>query len=306
MRHLGLRAIRLETAALILPLVIAMLGAPPIAAQSVPASTPKFEVASIKPCKVETGRMRTGGDASPGRLSTGCDFLVNEDNLGLIQRAYVRFAGGHRNPFGVLAIQGGPAWIHSEAYRIDARAEGHASQEMMQGPMLQALLEERFKLKLHRATRQGPVYELTLAKGGPKLKPFQEGTCAPMPLTLPMPAPPPGQRYCRAMVGLANPSVTAEGSTLSEFSKLLNLALDRPVIDKTGLTARFDIHLEFSPDQATPGLRGPVPGAPASPSDPSGPTIFTAIQEQLGLKLVPARGPIELLVIDHVERPSEN
>lgn len=98
----------------------------------------------------------------------------------------------------------------------------------------------------------------------------------------------------------------AEGSTLSDFSKLLNLILDRPVIDKTGIAGRFDIYLEFSSDQVTPGLLGLAPDAPATASDPTGPTIFTAIQEQLGLKLEPAKGPVEFLVIDHVERPSEN
>jgi len=100
--------------------------------------------------------------------------------------------------------------------------------------------------------------------------------------------------------------VDAEGSTLSEFSKLLNLVLDRPVVDKTGITRRFDIHLEFSPDEATPGLRGPLGDTPAAASDPTGPVILAAIQEQLGLKLMPTKGPIELLVIDHVEKPSGN
>jgi uncharacterized protein (TIGR03435 family) len=108
------------------------------------------------------------------------------------------------------------------------------------------------------------------------------------------------------MISFRGPSLDAERTTLSEFSKLLNLALDRPVIDKTGLAGRFDIHLEFAADQATPGLHGLVPDSPAATSDPSGPTIFTAIQEQLGLKLESTKGPVELLVIDHIERPSEN
>jgi uncharacterized protein (TIGR03435 family) len=108
------------------------------------------------------------------------------------------------------------------------------------------------------------------------------------------------------MVSLQGPSIDAEGSTLSEFSKLLNLVLDRPVMDKTGIAGRFDIHLEFSLDQVTPGLLGLVPDAPAEAADPTGLTIFTAIQERLGLKLEPAKGPVELLVIDHVEKPSTN
>jgi uncharacterized protein (TIGR03435 family) len=192
-------------------------------------------------------------------------------------------------------------------YRIDAKASGHPGREMMQGPMLQSLLEDRFKLKIHRETTEGPVYALTLEAKAPRLKPFQEGSCIQMPLTLPASTPPPGQRYCKALISLQGSSVLAEGSTLSEFSKLLNLVLDRPVIDKTGVTNRFDIQLEFARDEATPGLRGPVQDIPAAAdSDPSKPTIFAAIQQQLGLKLRPTRGPIEFLVIDHIERPSEN
>src|SRR5206468_8007469 len=135
-----------------LPIACGIMSAPPVAAQSAAAAKPKFEVASVKPCKAKPDRMRGGGDASPGRLRTGCDLLVDENNLGLIQRAYIRFAGGHTNPLGILAINGGPRWIHSQLSEIDARAEGHSTREMMQGPMLQALLEDRFKLKINRET----------------------------------------------------------------------------------------------------------------------------------------------------------
>src|SRR5438477_6271849 len=94
------------TAALMLPIACGIMSAPPVAAQSAAAARPKFEVASVKPCKAKPDRMRGGGDASPGRLRTGCDLLVDENNLGLIQRAYVRFAGRHTNPLGILAING--------------------------------------------------------------------------------------------------------------------------------------------------------------------------------------------------------
>lgn len=296
-------------AAVAAPVLVGVLNAP-ADAQSAAASRPKFEVASIKLCKLQAGRMRGGGDdSSPGRLSTGCDLLVDDNHLGLIQRAYVRFAGGHTNPFGIIAIQGGPKWIHSAMYRIDAKAAGHPGREIMQGPMLQSLLEDRFKLKIHRQTKEGPVYALTRASESLRLKPFQEGSCIQMPLTLPAPVPPDGQRYCKALISLLEPAIVAEGSTLTEFSKLLNLVLDRPVIDRTGVTGRFDIRLEFVRDEMTPGLRGPVPApdAPAAAAyDPSRANIFTAMREQLGLKLTPARGPIEFLVIDHIERPSEN
>jgi uncharacterized protein (TIGR03435 family) len=299
-------------AALAIPIVVGMMNTPSIRAQT--AATPKFEVASIRPCKDEPGLRKGGGYSSfPGTLNTGCMPLVDDNNLGLIQRAYVRFANGRPNPLGIFPIQGGPAWIRSGLYIINAKSEGNPSKEMMEGPMLQALLEDRFKLKTHRETREVPVYALTVAKDSAKLKPFQEGSCTAMPFAVPLPKLAPGQTYCKVRVGMRPPAVDAQGSTLAEFSKLLDLVLDRPIIDKTGITGRFDVHLEFALDEGTPGLRGPLahgggPGGDpsAAPSDPAGPSIFTALQEQLGLKLVRAKGPREFLVIDHVERPSEN
>jgi uncharacterized protein (TIGR03435 family) len=100
----------------------------------------------------------------------------------------------------VVPIKGGPDWIHSEVYEITAKAEGLLGVEMMQGPMLQALLEDRFQLKIHRETNGGPVYALTLAAGGSKLKPFQEGTCTKMPLTFSPPVLPSGQWYCKTLI----------------------------------------------------------------------------------------------------------
>jgi uncharacterized protein (TIGR03435 family) len=269
-------------------------------AQSASPAKPKFEVASVKRCKDEPGFKGGGGESTPGRISTGCLPLADVRGLGLIQRAYVRFAGGHANPLGILPVEGGPAWIRSEFYDIDAKAEGNPRQEVMEGPMLQALLEERFKLKIHRETKEIPVYVLTAVKVA-KLKPFQAGSCVPSSDTFLPPALAAGQRPCRALVSRL--SVEAEGATILEFSKLLTLAVDRPVIEKTGLMGRYDIHLEFSADQA---ITGP-PGAADDAADPrTAPSIFAAVQEQLGLKLAPARGPGEFLVIDHVERPSEN
>jgi uncharacterized protein (TIGR03435 family) len=273
-------------------------------AQSVPpAATPKFDVVSIKRCQPGAAR---GGDSSPGRLSIGCALLADVDNTGLIQRAYNRFVGGHSNPFSVIAIEGGPDWIHSETFEIDAKSDGHPSMEMMEGPMMQAVLEDRFKLKIHRETRQGPVYELALGKGSPKLKPLQDGSCTPVLVGHPLPSLASGQHYCRRVVSPRG-SVDIEGGTLSDLAGLLGLALDRPVIDKTGITDLFEIHLVFSPGDSA-ALLPPTanPGAPATPATPDAPSIFQAVQEQLGLKLVPAKGPVDVLAIDHIERPSGN
>ena len=176
--------------------------------------------------------------------------------------------------------------------------------------MLQALLEDRFQLRIHRETREGPVFALTPAKSGSRLKPFIEGSCSQMPLaTLPPPEPASGQRFCKSMIYLPGPAgaaVDGEGLTVSEFSKLLDVILDRPVVDQTAIAGRFNIQLEFSPDQATPTLRGQDSPEPAADTNLGRPPILIAIQQQLGLKLAPSTGPVESLVIDHIERPSEN
>ena len=144
-------------------LLIAALSSAWLQAQPVLSpATPKFDVVSIKPCRLGDA---PGGDSSPGRLHIGCGILANTDNTGLIQIAYNRYSGGHLNSYGVIPIEGGPDWIHSEAFEIDAKSDGQPGTLMMQGPMMQTILEDRFKLKIHRETRQGPVYELVLGKG---------------------------------------------------------------------------------------------------------------------------------------------
>jgi uncharacterized protein (TIGR03435 family) len=189
--------------------------------------------------------------------------------------------------------------------QIEAITETHQSTAMIQGPMLQAILEDRFKLKLHRDTKEGPVYSLTLGKGSSKLKPFEEGSCIKV-QPLPVSSPSPGQRYCDDLISARNPaSINAEEITLNELCQLLDLVMDRPVIDNTGITGKYDFHLSFSRDESTSQLP-PLPEVPSAASEPTDPTIFTAVQEQLGLKLVATKGPVEALVIDHVEKPSPN
>ena len=275
-----------------------------------PHGTPKFDVVSIKPCKPGVaeggGPPVNGAGSSPGRLRIGCGILADTDNTGMIQVAYNRYAGGYLSSFRVIPIEGGPDWMHSERFDIDARSDGQPSLLMMQGPMMQAVLEDRFQLKIHRETRSGPVYELALSKGSPKLKPLPEGSCTPVALGRPLPELAADQRRCRNLV---NPrgAVEFEGGTLSMFVGLLGMILDRPVIDKTGIPGSFAIHLVFSPDDfPAPRPATADPGAPAAVKTPDAPGIFQAIQEQLGLKLASAKGPVDVLVIDHIERPSGN
>ncbi len=272
------------------------------------AAAPKFEVASIKPCKDEDpgGRgQRKGGSQSPGRLSVNCQSVAV-----LIQEAYVFLANGRSPDWKHVPVTGGPAWIDSDRYTIDARSDGQATRAMMQGPMMQTLLEDRFKLKTHRETREMPVYLLTVARGGPKLQPSQQGSCTPLDFEHPPPPPEPGQPFPRVCGGaqLTNHGLDMYGTTMAEFCRpFLSDRLDRDVVDRTGIAGRFNIHLDLSGADLGHSAAPVDPAAPVSPADPS--SIFAAIKsavQKVGLKLEPAKGFGEFLVIDHVEKPSAN
>jgi len=238
--------------------------------------------------------------------------------LGFIANAYTSSDAAAQRPGRGLAIEGAPAWLNSDRYAIDAEADGVPGEQMMRGPMLWALFEDRFKLRAHRETREIPVYTLTVAKAGPKFHPSQEGSCIQHVLGEPLPdtggKPLCGLGGMRTARNGPNLKLDVPGASFLNFSTFLSIILDRPMIDKTGIdktgiAGTFDFHLEFAPDETTPG---PIPGkddnrnGPAA-SDPIGGTsIFTALQEQLGLKLEAAKGPGDFLVIDHIERPSEN
>jgi len=224
----------------------------------------------------------------------------------LIENAY------QVRPFQII---GGPDWINSEGYDVEARAEAGSTVTPQQTlKMLQALLEERFNLKVHHEARELPIFVLQVAKNGPKLQAAKEGSCFTAdpntPGVLP-PPPPPGQQP-HPRCGSAGISISPQGTRLfggqiavAELARVLSVAVGRPVIDKTGFTGTFDADLAFLPDQATPGLPNPGPGL-LPPPDPTAVTIFTALQEQLGLKLDSAKGPVDVLIIDSVQRPSEN
>jgi uncharacterized protein (TIGR03435 family) len=228
----------------------------------------------------------------------------------LIQAAYAP------SPDASVPISGGPAWLDSDLYDIEAKAEDNPSREAMSGPMLQTLLRERSKLKIHWETKEIPVYDLTVAKGGPKLQAFKEGSCVLADKSADSQQPStstPGKRptLCGSFsIGLkggmkgTNLMLDVHKRSMTEFSRQLHL--DRPVIDKTGIAGLFDFRLEFAIDGTTTGFFPPGFTVPAPSDSPDGPSIFTAVQQQLGLKLEPAKGPGEFLIIDSVERPLEN
>jgi uncharacterized protein (TIGR03435 family) len=278
------------------------------------APRPQFDVASIKlnpNCGNRAGRGGGQNPFSTGRLNMECVTLER-----LIQLAYGTFADGASPNMQMLQISGSPGWTQSEFYDLAAKAEGAARVEQMMGPMMRALLEDRFKLKIHRESKEMAVYALTVAKSGMKSHPMKEGDCVAIDLNH-LPAPTPGQpmpNFCGNMSMRMSPQgVTMDGHGMSvkEFAQRLSTMLDRKVIDKSGVTGLFDFHVEFAPDENTPMFRGGRGGGdagnPAPPTTESaGPSIFDALQEQLGLKLLPDKGPVESLVIDHVEKPSEN
>jgi uncharacterized protein (TIGR03435 family) len=272
-----------------------------IATQSASKVKLGFEVASVKACKDDVPfDTRTGGAAisSPETLDVACSTLQ-----GLIQMAYVAFASGVRVTPDRVEISGGPKWINSDRYTIKAKAPGVKSQIMMHGPMLQALLEDRFRVKVHHETRDVPVYILNIARGGPKLQAFTPGTCNVYDPAADFPPPPPPDNPCHNQGGMNNGVLTLDipATTLDEFARFALGVMDRPVINKTGITGRFNFHMEYAPDETSSS--GPVSATGAA--QVSGPSIFSAV-EQLGLKLSAGKGPGDHIVIDRAERPTEN
>jgi len=232
-------------------------------------------------------------------------------------------------------VRGGPDWVRSALYTIDAVAAGAADAQAMRGPMLRALLERRFGLKVHVETEQFPVPQLTVAPGGLKMK---EGTCTPGPA----PARPPGDTgdnparrivdtvrrnldaarrgapisFCGILVAMNGPNqvIMMNGFRAPEIDVFLSGLLDAPIVNRTGIprTASFSFVLEFDPDdsQSREYLKQVANGDRQIADDPStvprAPGIVTALEEQLGLRLERVRAPREFIVIDQVERPSPN
>ena len=281
-------------AALVVPIAVGVISAPGMRAQSQLAAQ-KLETASIKPCDAFSRGPR---DVTPGIFQSQCTTVQH-----LIQQAYGLFANGKMDPSSFVTVTGGPAWASSDLYQIDAKVKEPQGRATMNGPMLQALLEDRFKLKLHRETREIPVYALTVAEGGPKLQPF-EGSCTPRDFDKP-----PSDADCGTARGYGN-GFHMKAARLADLCTGFSVLLDRPVIDETGIAGRFNMDLDFSPED--PGLLN-RPRSLAALSDPSvpapPPVPFSAAEtamKKLGLNLGPTKGPGEFLVIDHIEKPSAN
>jgi uncharacterized protein (TIGR03435 family) len=197
-------------------------------------------------------------------------------------------------------------WMASQRFDIEAKAPASQLNPSYHeiNLMTQTLLKDRFRVAVHRETRELPIYTLTVAKTGAKLAPAKAGECwTPTPGVPPTP-PAPGEirRPCGGFETWRN-RLSGGGVTTMRLAVMLSNILNRTVIDKTGIEGTFDITLLWTPDES---FAMQIPDAPGQANDPAGPSLFTAVQEQLGLKVESARGPVEVLVIDHAAPPSEN
>jgi uncharacterized protein (TIGR03435 family) len=281
--------------------------------QTTSAPMPSFEAASVKPNRSGDGR-HGGTGMWPSEWT-----LTNVTTKYLIELAY------NDNLAGALLrdelLLGGPSWVNSEKYDVDAKVEASLAgklrklspeqQEAQLSLMVQSLLTDRFKLKVSHESKEFPIYALVVAKGGPKFLPTRftpsglPGADLKGPGGKPLPPAPAGkQRFWLH-------------GDMRHLAMLLSRIPDigRLVLDQTGIKGNYDCVFEWAQDQSQESihagiLNGSEDGKPATDNAPSpespGPSIFTAIQEQLGLKLESTTGPVEVLVIDHVERPSEN
>jgi uncharacterized protein (TIGR03435 family) len=298
------------------------------------AESPTFEVASVKPAEPSPmGQIRVMMRGGPGSGDPGQITYSNVSLKNVLMNAY--------------AVKGyqinGPKWLDSERFDIVAKIPKGATKEQFQ-LMLQNLLAERFKLALHHETKELPMYALVLGKGGSKMKESVEDDAA-APGAAPPPPPPGsdgagpvmnrlkvgadgmpqlpanmGKNNMMMMMTNGRMRLVASHRPVSALAEMLGNQLGFPVVDATGLKANYDFNLDFAPE----GMNGPMgimpvpppqhdggPGGGGGPMavapDMAGPSIFTALQEQLGLKLEQRKGPADLLVIDRLEKvPTEN
>ncbi|HET9195807.1 MAG TPA: TIGR03435 family protein [Vicinamibacterales bacterium] len=254
------------------------------------AQSPQFDVASIK--KNPLGGARVGVETPPGR------FQATNTPLRFLIRWSYRIAEPR--------IIGGPGWIGVDRFDVSATAsvEGWSGERTRQ--MVRALLADRFGLAAHMETREMPIFVLTVAKpgaSGPRLQPAAFDCSAPDAPSRMIA----GRVQCGLLVSQngGSASLRGGGTTMADFARTLGEYVDRPLVDRTGLTARYDLDLQFTADRsALVGAR--PPGGLDATTDSDIPPLPTALREQLGLRLDSERGPVEVLVIDRVSQPAEN
>jgi uncharacterized protein (TIGR03435 family) len=264
------------------PLPITLTRTTPDTAWTIPA--PPTAMAADAPTIFEVATIKPSSPDRQGKLFTvkGRQVLtINTSLSDLIMFAY----GVHARQ-----IAGGPAWMESEKFDVTGQPEapGTPNERQLRG-LVQSLLTDRFKLAIHRETRELPAYAITVRTGGPKLTKNDSN-----PNGLP-------SLFIRGLGVL--PGMNA---TMGDLAGVLQgTVLDRPVVDRTGLQGRYDFMLTWTPDESQfPGLGVRIPPPSNDPNAPPG--LFTAFQEQLGLRLESTKAPVEVLIVDRVEKPSEN
>jgi uncharacterized protein (TIGR03435 family) len=306
----------LGTAVTVVPILFGSVMLPSLRAQAPTAiassmqsgnqSLPSFEVASIKK------HVADGADG-PERIFMGGVDLSQFHVSNLTAKMLIGSAYSVKD----FQISGGPNWISSERWDIDAKVGDSVATQLQELPrqqqqaqtalMLRSLLIDRFKLQVTRSTKEGSVLALVVAKGGPKLKevPTPDPTASTAPPSpppadgrLPMPAPGMGvsESINGVQLGIAN------AVPIANLVNRLSLLLGQPVVDRTGLKGTYQYTLRFS--ESSLAVASQPPGSAAANSD--APSVFAALQDQLGLKLESAKAPIDTITIDHIEEPTPN
>jgi len=287
-----------------LPLLAPLLVASAVFGQGARQS-PEFEVASVKPAAPQTGGTFVGVRGGPGTPDATRISYVNESLRNLLTEAY-----------GLKAYQvAGPDWIDTERYDIVAKVADGATKDEVR-VMLQNLLADRFRTILHHEAREFPIFELTVAKSGSKLK--QSSSVPPAATESKASGPigsdgfpqlPPG---ATAMMGAMHNGVSrliAGRQTVEALARVLENEVGSRVVDKTGLTGIYDFTLDYvrDPGRAISQFKGLPSGAAATVEDlPDAPGISTALQEQLGLRLEKAKGPLDVIVVDQASKTPTN
>jgi bla regulator protein BlaR1 len=264
---------------------------------------PTFEVTTIKPAHHDA--MPMGLTLPPPNV-----FRI----FGVTTRDLIRTAYGLPPSSAEGRVLGGPSWVDTNSYDIEGKISDALFAEMQKmapaqrknqrSLMIQALLADRFKLAAHIETRELPIYELVIAKGGPKLTPSKE-TPSESASVGPGNASRPEEMRQGLLVRRKTSSImemTAKAQTLDDLAQQPFFRLGGPIVNKTGLTGTYDFILDWTPEP----VGEPTTSNSESPVDTDAPSVFTALQEQLGLKLLLTKGAVEVIVIDHVEMPSEN
>ena len=243
--------------------------------QTIPPERPEFGVTSVKPT-IKEGRPAYG-------TGNGKGYGKNVTLKMLIALAW---------QVQQFQIAGGPAWASSDTFDVEGKTEDETAGFARLRLMMRSLLEDRYRLKVHHEIREAPVYRLVVGKDGPKIK-LSSDQSSEDPLGPPA-NPTDGPLHGGMLIGPG--MLIGNAISLAQLAKVLGLQVERTVIDRTNLAGRFDIQLHWtpgSPDAPAPSLEYPS-------------SIFTAVAEQLGLRLESSRGPVEFLIIDHCEKPSPN